>query len=73
MKKPPLKRTLEHTADAAPSTPLQDLLDRIQAGTIEDVDELAPQDIELLRSYCRDEEDLEAVFDRLRGEGRDDR
>lgn len=45
---------------------LQDLLDRIQCGTIEDVAELDPEDLALLQLYYSDEE-LNDLFDRLRG------
>lgn len=50
---------------------LENLLERIEAGTIEDVDELDPRDIELLRRYYANEDDLQALFDRLRGADRD--
>lgn len=50
----------EHPSD------LQNLLDRIQCGTIEDVEELDPEDVALLRLYYSDEE-LTDLFDRLRG------
>jgi hypothetical protein len=50
---------------------LESLLDRIQAGTIEDVDELQPHDLELLRRYYGDDEPLQDLLDRLRGDGRD--
>ncbi len=43
---------------------LQGLLDRIQCGTIEDVSELDPVDIALLRLHYADEE-LTELFDRL--------
>jgi hypothetical protein len=49
---------------------LEGLLDRIACGSIEDVDELQPQDVELLRKHFGDQ--LEDLFDRLR-EGGDDR
>ena len=57
-------------ADAAGD--LQGLLDRIQGGTIEHVDELAPDDIDLMRRYFGNVADLEDLFDRLRGPARDD-
>lgn len=48
---------------------LESLLDRISAGTIEDIDELPPQDVELLRRYFGNEEPLQDLLDRLRGDG----
>ncbi len=45
---------------------LQNLLDRIQCGTIEDVSELDPVDLALLQRYYAGEE-LADLFDRLRG------
>jgi len=47
---------------------LEQLFDRIAAGTIEEVDELSPQDLDLLRSYYGDGDALQDVLDRLRGE-----
>jgi len=47
---------------------LESLLDRISTGSIEDVDELQPQDIELLRRVYGDGEELQDLFDRLRGD-----
>jgi hypothetical protein len=52
---------------------LEDLLERIESGTIEDVGELDPRDVELLRRYYANEDDLQALFDRLRGADRDAR
>ena len=52
---------------------LELLLDRIQTGTIEDVEDLEPQDLELLRRHYGNDEELEALLDRLRGTPGDDR
>ncbi|MEZ5964204.1 MAG: hypothetical protein R3F56_10200 [Planctomycetota bacterium] len=57
-----------HGTDRAQSD-LERLLERITSGTIEDVDELPPQDLDLLRSYYGEGEDLQDVLDRLRSGG----
>jgi hypothetical protein len=51
---------------------LELLLDRIQAGTIEDLEELDEQDLQLLRRHFGSEEDVQSLIDRLRGLGRED-
>src|SRR5690606_37477410 len=74
--RPPVRRRLPPTwIDLAMSTlpdkeqrELESLLDRISTGSIEDVDELQPQDIELLRRVYGDGEELQDLFDRLRGD-----
>jgi hypothetical protein len=45
------------------------LLDRIACGSIEDVDELQPEDVELLRKHFGEE--IGDLFDRLRADGRE--
>jgi hypothetical protein len=52
-------------------TELEALLDRISTGTIEDADELGPEEVALLRHYYGDDELLQDLFDRLRGDGRE--
>jgi hypothetical protein len=52
---------------------LRQLLDEIGSGTLADVDELGEQDLQLLREYYGEGEDLQALLDRLRGEGREER
>ena len=48
---------------------LQWLMDEIECGTIEDVDELEDDDIELLRKYFGETENLQDLLDLLRQEG----
>lgn len=47
------------------------LLERIECGTIEDLEELDPRDVELLRRYYGNEDDLDSLLDRLRGSSRE--
>jgi hypothetical protein len=51
---------------------LERLLERIECGTIEDAEALDPRDLELLRRYYGNEEDLQSLLDRLRGSSREE-
>jgi hypothetical protein len=56
-----------HTSeDSAESRALERLLDEIECGTIEDVDELDEADVKLLRAYYGESESLQDMLDRLR-------
>jgi len=46
---------------------LERLLDEMSCGTILDVDELLEEDLLLLQEAFGDEQDLQALIDRLRG------
>ena len=52
---------------------LQWLMDEIECGTIEDVDELEEDDIELLRECFGETESLQDLLDLLRHESPSDR
>lgn len=45
---------------------LEDLMDAIQSGALDDADELSDVDIDLLRRHFGDEEDLEKLIARIR-------
>ena len=45
---------------------LQRLLETIAIGSIEDLDELDPQDLQLLRQHCGGTDDFQEILDRLR-------
>jgi hypothetical protein len=49
---------------------LEWLLDEIECGTIEDVDELDEEDVKLLRAYYGETENLQDLLDQLREDSR---
>ncbi len=51
---------------------LERLLEAISAGTIADVDDLDEAQTALLRAAFPDDDDLQEVFDRIRGRDRDE-
>ncbi len=48
------------------STTLEQLLDRIRAGTLTDIDELEPHDLDLLIRHCGNQDEVEALLDSMR-------
>ena len=46
---------------------LERIWDEISAGTIEDVDELDPGDLQLLLRHHGSQEEVDKLFDRLKG------
>lgn len=58
-----------HTSeDTTMHNELEWLLDEIECGTIEDVDELDEADVKLLRAYYGETESLQDLLDQLREE-----
>jgi hypothetical protein len=71
--RPRAGRVTAERTDAERGSQLAQLLERIQCGTIDDVDELEPHELALLGQLCRDGEDYDALLDRLRGAAPDGR
>ena len=64
------QRTGERTRD---QEALEWLMDEIECGTIEDVDELDEEDVRLLRQHYGETESLQDLLDSLRHDSRSDR
>jgi CBS domain-containing protein len=66
------RRGAGRRAPPTDSAALEQLLDRIQCGTIDDVEELEARDLDLLRRFCGNDEEVQSLIDRLRGTQREE-